>query len=39
MQDRTKNIVVTIGFIIILIWIFLTNMIVKDKQISTSTAS
>ena len=36
MQDRTKNIVVTIGFIIILIWIFLTNMIVKDKQISTT---
>lgn len=36
MQDRTKNIVVTIGFIIILIGIFLTNMIVKDKQISTT---
>lgn len=36
MQDRTKNIVVTIGFIIILIGIFLTNIIVKDKQISTT---
>jgi hypothetical protein len=36
MQNRTKNIVVTIGFIIILIGIFLTNIIVKNKQISTT---
>jgi hypothetical protein len=36
MQDRIKNIVVTIGFVIILIGIFFTNVIVKDKPISTT---
>lgn len=36
MQDKTKNIVVTIGFVIILIGIFLINIILEDKQISTT---
>lgn len=36
MQDRTKNIIVTIGFIIVIVGIFFTNIIVKDKQISTT---
>ena len=36
MQDKTKNIIITIGFVIILVGIFLINMIVEDKQISTA---
>lgn len=36
MQNRTKNIIVTIGFVMILIGIFFTNIIAKDKQISTT---
>lgn len=36
MQDRTKNIVITIGFVIILIGALLTNIIVKDKEVSTA---
>lgn len=36
MQEKTKNIIVTIGFTIILIGIFLINIIVKDKEISTT---
>lgn len=36
MQDRTKNKIVSISFVVILISVFLTNIIVKDKQISTA---
>lgn len=36
MQDKIKNIIITIGFVIILIGAFLTNIIAKDKQISTT---
>lgn len=36
MQDKTKNIIVAIGFIVILMAVFLTNIIVKDKTISTT---
>ena len=36
MQERTKNIIITIGFVVILIGVFLTNIIAKDKQISTT---
>ena len=36
MQDKTKNIIITIGFVVIIIGVFLVNLIVKDKQISTS---
>lgn len=36
MQDRTKNIIVTVGFIAILIGTFFLNILVKDAQISTS---
>lgn len=34
MQDKIKNIIITIGFIMIIMGIFLTNLIVEDKQIS-----
>lgn len=34
MQDKTKNKIIAIGFIIILIVIFLANIFTKDKQIS-----
>lgn len=34
MQDKTKNIIITVGFIIILISVFLINIISKDKTIS-----
>jgi len=36
MQDKTKNIIITIGFIVILAIVFFANLIVKDKTISTS---
>lgn len=36
MQDKTKNIIVTVGFVVIIIGVFLTNIIAKDKQISTT---
>ena len=36
MRDRTKNIIIAIGFIIILIGVCFTNIIVKDKSISTT---
>lgn len=36
MQDKAKNIIVTVGFVVIIIGVFLTNIIIKDKQISTT---
>lgn len=36
MQDKTKNVIVTIGFVVIIIGVFLTNIIAKDRQISTT---
>ena len=36
MQNKTKNIIVTIGFVVILFGVFLLNILVKDKEISTS---
>ena len=36
MQDRTKNIIVTIGFVSLLILVFLTNILTKDKEISVT---
>ena len=36
MQDRTKNLIVTIGFSAIVILVFLINIVIKDKDISTS---
>ena len=36
MQDRTKNIIITIGFVIILAIVFVANLIAEDKTISTS---
>lgn len=36
MQDKTKNKIITIGFVIILVSVFLMNLISKDKNISTS---
>ena len=36
MQDKTKNIIVTISFVVIILGIFITNIIVKDKEISTT---
>ena len=34
MQDKIKNIIITIGFVVIIMAIFLINIIVKDEQIS-----
>lgn len=34
MQDKTKNKIIAIGFIVILIAVFLANIFAKDKQIS-----
>lgn len=34
MKDRTKNIIISIGFFLILIIMFLINIITKDKEIS-----
>lgn len=36
MQDKTKNIIVTIGFVIILIAVFTINLVSKDKTISVT---
>lgn len=36
MQDKTKNIIVTIGFVFILMLVFLINILAKDKDISLS---
>ena len=36
MQDKTKNIIITIGFVFIIIAVFFTNLIAKDQTISTS---
>lgn len=36
MQDKIKNIIISIGFIITIVGIFLANIIIKDKTISTS---
>lgn len=36
MQNKLKNIIITVGFIIILISVFLINIFSKDKEISTS---
>ena len=36
MQDKTKNIIITIGFVIILAAVFLTNLLVKDQTVSMS---
>lgn len=36
MQDKIKNIIVTIGFVVIIIGIFITNIILEDKEISTT---
>ena len=36
MQDKTKNKIITIGFVAILILVFLINLISPDKNISTS---
>lgn len=36
MQDKTKNIIITIGFVIIIGIVFLINLIARDKSISTS---
>ena len=36
MQDKTKNRIIAIGFILILIIIFFSNILIKDKQVSIS---
>ena len=36
MQDKTKNKIISIGFVTILIAVFVINIIIKDKEISTS---
>ena len=36
MKDQTKNRVVAIGFIFILIMIFFSNILIKDKQVSVA---
>ena len=36
MQDKIKNIIITIGFVVIILGIFIANIIVKDKEISTT---
>lgn len=36
MQEKTKNIIVTVGFLTILLVVFFTNIIIKDKEISKS---
>jgi len=36
MENKIKNIIITIGFIVILMLTFITNLIVKDKNISES---
>ena len=36
MQDKTKNVIVTIGFVFIMMSVFLINIIAKDKEISVT---
>ncbi|MGN1301279.1 MAG: hypothetical protein ACI4U9_01970, partial [Clostridia bacterium] len=36
MQDKTKNIIITIGFVVILILVFIVNILVEDKKISVT---
>ena len=36
MQDKIKNMIITIGFVIILVSVFFMNLISEDKNISTS---
>ncbi len=36
MQEKTKNMIITIGFITILFSVFIINLFMEDKQISTS---
>ena len=36
MQDRTKNIIITIGFVAVLAIVFVANLIAEDKVISTA---
>lgn len=36
MQDKIKNIIITIGFSVILILVFFVNILVEDKQISVT---
>ena len=36
MKDKTKNIIVTIGFVAILMGVFVANLVAEDKQISTT---
>jgi hypothetical protein len=36
MKDKTKNIIIAIGFVVILSAIFFLNLVVEDKTISTS---
>lgn len=36
MQEKIKNIIIAVGFFTILLVVFLTNIIVKDKEISTT---
>lgn len=34
MQDKTKNVIITIGFITVLLIVFIINLIIEDKEIS-----
>lgn len=34
MQDKIKNIIVTIGFVVVILGVFIINIIIKDKEIS-----
>lgn len=36
MQDKIKNIIITIGFVLIIGGVFIANLITEDKQISTT---
>lgn len=36
MQDKTKNIIIVIGFVFILLSIFFINILKKDEKISVS---
>lgn len=36
MQDKTKNIIITIGFAVILTAIFVLNIVIEDKNVSTA---
>jgi len=34
MKEKTKNIIVTVGFLTILLLVFLFNILIKDEKIS-----